>query len=271
MVNWWKMNKKITILIADDEKLARKRIVKLLGEIDAKANLLEASSGKEAITLIGNNQPDIIFLDIQMTDMTGFDVLRKINRSLEPVIIFVTAHDVFAVKAFEVQALDFLLKPYKKERFVEAFNRALKQLENKDKEQFKTKLSGLLGYLNNESKIAPQNHYLDKLVLKVNKKYYFVEVNTIKYITSSAYYAEIFTFDGKKHIYRISMTDFMNKLDPDLFIRVNRSAILNLSQIKEVISEGAGDFSVVMHDEASFALTKIYKNGFLQKVQIKNT
>ena len=261
----------MTILVADDEELARQRIIKLLGEAKVPGTIHESSSGKETITSISNIKPDLVFLDIQMTDMTGFDVLKNIDSKLLPIIVFVTAFDRFAVKAFEVQALDFLLKPYKKERFFEALHRSMEKLQLMEKGAFKSKVDKLMTYLNNtdDPLYASANSYIEKVVLKVGKKYYFILVEDIKYITSSAYYAEIHTKDDKKHIYRISMSEFIKKLNPRGFARINRSTILNLNEIKEVVSEGQGDYSIVMNDGNTFSLTKNFRNSFLEIIGIK--
>jgi two-component system LytT family response regulator len=134
-------------------------------------------------------------------------------------------------------------------------------------------MSSLIQFLKNEetSILEEHNTYLERIVLKLGKKYYFVETSDVKYIISSAYYAEIFTYSGQKHVYRISMSDFIKKLDPKEFIRVNRSTILRLKEIKEVIGEGMGDYSITMNDEKSFSLTKTYKASFLKKIDIKNS
>ncbi|PKV50539.1 LytTR family two component transcriptional regulator [Aquimarina sp. MAR_2010_214] len=261
------------ILIVDDEALARKRISKLITEAKVTDYIFEASSGKEAIQSILELKPDIIFLDIQMTDMTGFDVLKKIQTPYIPTIIFVTAFDHFAVKAFEVQAIDFLLKPFKKDRFFEALHRGINRIRLNEREAFASKINNLIQFLENEetSLLEKQHKYLERIVLKLGKKYYFVETKDVKHITSSAYYAEIYTYSGKKHIYRISMSDFIKKLDPKEFIRINRSTILRLKEIKEVITEGIGGYSITMNDGKSFSLTKTYKASFLKKIDIKNS
>ncbi len=262
--------KRIKILVADDEALARKRIVRFLSESVYPIAILEASNGKETIVSLMNDLPDLVFLDIKMTDMTSFDVLNKIPTQNIPIIIFVTAFNSFAVKAFEVRAIDFLLKPYKKERFFKALNRGVEQLEMTNKKSFQLKVSELMQDFQTkkwEDKKAP--NYLEQIVLKLNKKYYFVKTTDINYIKSSGYYAEIFTGDNKKHLYRISMTDFLLKLDPEHFSRINRSVIINKKQIKELINEGFGDFSVVLKDGSSFAVTKHYKQDFLLKMGIK--
>jgi two-component system LytT family response regulator len=259
------------ILVVDDEILARKRIIKLLNDINYKDNIEQASTGKEAISIINNSKPDLLFLDIQMTDMTGFDVLRKIETVKLPIIIFVTAYDTFAVQAFDVEALDFLIKPYKKERFLNAFNRALKLIEFNKEAEFNSKIKNLITFLNNheENRGLENIKYLDKVVLKLGSRYHFVDIVDIKYITSSAYYAEIFTHNNEKHVYRISMTDFIKKLPPEMFVRINRSTIINHKVIKEVVSEGQGDYSVIMNDDCAFQLTKNYKSEFLKLMDIR--
>jgi two-component system LytT family response regulator len=259
------------ILVADDEALARARIIKLLKESEYDFEVFAASTGKETIDLILNQLPDLLFLDIQMTDMSGFDVLRKIYDHHMPVIIFVTAYDTFAVQAFAVQALDFLLKPFKNDRFFEALDRGVLKIKSREQKVHYHKMSQLLNVLKNEQAgIEPLSRkYLDKVVLKAKNKYYFIPVHSIKYILSSTYYAEIITLENKKHLYRISLTDFIEKLNPDNFIRVNRSTIINLKELKEVISEGQSEYSIVMRDNMSFSLTKNYKKDFLEMTNIK--
>ena len=261
------------ILVVDDEELARKRVLKLIEETETTQSIFEASSGKEAIQAINEVEPDIVFLDIQMTDMTGFDVLKKLNNDKMPIIIFVTAYDNFAIKAFEVQAIDFLLKPFKKERFFEALRRGVQRVKLNDNKVFKTQVQHLIRLLGNEGTELPNapNKYLERIVIKLGKKYYFVDTKDIKYITSAAYYAEIFTIAQEKHVYRISMSDLIKKLSPNDFIRVNRSSILRLQEIKETISEGLGDFTIIMNDGKSFPLSKIYKEAFFQKIDLRNS
>ena len=258
------------VLVVDDELLARQRIVQLLTELDDGLELFESSSGKEAINDIAEIEPQLIFLDIQMTDMTGFDVLKQINLDFSPEIIFVTAFDNFAVKAFEVQALDFLLKPYRKERFLESYRRAISKINDENNTSGnENKQRELIRYLENDISQKKDDNYLKNLVLKLGKRYYFVECDTIKYITSSAYYAEIFTIDGRKHVHRISLTALMKKLSPEMFIRVNRSSILKIEDIKDITSEGHGDYTIRMKDKKLFSLSQKYREQFLNKMNIK--
>ncbi|GAB5398822.1 MAG: LytTR family DNA-binding domain-containing protein [Aureisphaera sp.] len=261
----------IKILIADDENLARKRIKSFLADISFPITLLEASNGKQTIDKIMNDAPDLVFLDIKMTDMTGFDVLKQIPKTSIPEVIFVTAFDTFAVKAFEVQALDFLLKPYKKTRFMEALERGIQRVKQSQNKGFREKVDKLMHYISEGVNITdhPQEH-LEKIVLKSNKKYIFIETEMVKYIKASGYYAEIFTQQGDKHLYRISMTALSQKLNPGTFSRVNRSAIVNRNFVKEVISEGQGDFSIVMTDREAFPLSKTQKATFLTQMGIRS-
>ncbi len=257
------------ILVVDDEALARKRIIKLLKDFKEFDLLEEASSGKEALEMINITKPNLVFLDIQMTDMSGFDVLQKLDPVNIPIIIFVTAYDNFALQAFDAQAIDFLLKPYKEERFLNALNRAIALHELKQQDHYKEKISGLIEFINKDAKTFEKIDYLKKIVLKLSKRYYFIEVDDIEYILSSASYVEIVTHSKKKHLYRIAMTELIKKLDPKVFQRINRSTIININDIKEIISEGFGGFSVVMKSGESFSLSKMYKNAFLKTLKIK--
>lgn len=264
-------NKPIKILIADDEELARKRIESFLKEVTFPVTLFQASNGKQTLEAILSESPELIFLDIKMTDMTGFDVLRQLPKESIPEVIFVTAFDTFAVKAFEVQAIDFLLKPYKKSRFLEALERGIDRVRETKNKGFKEKVDQLMHYIskNSPSLGGPETAYLERIVLKSNKKYLFIETHTIQYINASGYYAEIFTEMGERHVYRISMTELSEKLNPMVFSRVNRSAIVNMTFVKEVISEGQGDYSIVMMDRTTFPLSKNQKASFLERMGIR--
>ena len=265
------ISKEIKILIADDEALARKRIVKFLAESVVNSIVYEASNGKEAIKVLNEFRPDIVFLDIKMTDMSGFDVLRQVRSENIPIVIFVTAFDDFAVKAFEVRAIDFLLKPYRKERFTQALERGIDQLELEQRIKFQSKVTQFMEFLNEEELIGDtsKKNYLESVVLKKNKKYYFVKTCDISYIKSSGYYAEIYTMSGNKHLHRISMSLFINQLDPKSFSRVNRSTIVPMGNIKEVISEGLGGYSLRMMDGTTFPVGKNYKVDILDKMGIR--
>ena len=250
------------MLIVDDEILARKRTLDLLERLQNVEKTIEASTGKEAIELLVSHDFDLVLLDIQMTDMTGFEVLLQIPSINRPAIIFITAYDEFAIDAFNVRAIDYLQKPYKDERFYEAISR-VKQINH-------DKIESLVNYLKNDvSTATSKKQTIENVVIKKGGNYYFVPTEKIKYITSSTYYAEIFTTDDKKHIYRTSMSDFIKILDAS-FIRINRSTIIRKEFIERVISEGMGDYSIMMNDGKNFLLSKNYKKEFLTILKIRN-
>lgn len=261
------------ILVVDDEKLGRKRIVNLLKECNYSEHIYQASSGKEAIKSIKNLNPEILFLDIQMTDMSGFDVLMQINPKILPVVIFATAFDTFALKAFEFQALDFLLKPFNKNRFLTAFHRAIEMIEKNKKSTYQQKIASLLKFVEDTDKneLKSNEKFLDKITLKTNNKYFFIAISDIIYIKSAAYYAEIFQENAPKKVHRItSMNALEEKLDPSIFRRINRSTIIRLDYIKSLVSEGLGDYSIIMQNNEVFQLTKKYKADLLKQLNIKS-
>ncbi|WP_350285145.1 LytTR family DNA-binding domain-containing protein [uncultured Croceitalea sp.] len=257
-------------LIVDDERLARRRLSNIL-QSKMHLELFEANSGSDAVKKIESVRPDLVFLDIKMTDFSGFEVLNRIDSSLMPIVVFVTAYDNHALKAFEVEAIDYLLKPYKEERVLSALNRAFKKLEARKKEGDQKNLYDKLNILveHYETSKNIESAFLEKIVLKVGKKYIFAATKEIKYIISSTYYAELFMINGKKHLYRTSMTALMQKLDSNKFLRLNRSTIIRIEEIKEVVSEGLGDYSVVMGDGQRFNVTKNYKNDFLKQLHLR--
>lgn len=257
------------VLIVDDEMLARKRIRKIFADNEG-IELFEASSGSQAVSMIQAERPEIVFLDIKMTDFSGFEVLQRIEPSIMPLTIFVTAYDDYAIAAFENQAIDYVLKPYKEKRVLDALDRAIKKIETAQKsdsyDAIYTRFNQLFDQLQDLKKNAKP--FLEKIVLKVGRKYVFAYTEDIKYITSSAYYAELFMADGKKYIYRTSMTALMERLDPDSFIRLNRSTIVQIKCIAEVISEGYGDYCVVMVDGQKFNVSKSYKTTFKKQLTL---
>ncbi|PRX53937.1 LytR/AlgR family response regulator transcription factor [Flagellimonas meridianipacifica] len=260
------------VLVVDDEKLARKRILKILQNRKG-ISLFEASSGTEAVSKIKSELPNIVFLDIKMTDFSGFEVLKKIDPSILPITVFVTAFDDFAIEAFEIQAIDYVLKPYKESRVLEALENAVLNAETKQKSDYYDEMHSRFDQLWNHLQEVKKSSkgFLEKIVLKVGRKYLFAYTKDIKYITSSAYYAELFMMDGKKHIHRTSMTALMEKLDPSSFLRLNRSTIVQIAQIKEVISEGYGDYCVIMRDNQKFNVSKSYKTAVVNQLNLRKS
>lgn len=260
------MNPTIKALIIDDEFLARKRVANLVSDIKEIELIGECSSGNEAVDSINEKKPDLIFLDIQMQDMTGFDVLKKINPLTRPLTIFITAFDEFALKAFDFFAFDYLLKPFKDERFYQSTTKLVNMLSSNNSSVLDKKISDLLKYIEN-----PNDNFSDtkskKLAIKSNGKISFIEKNDIKYIQASGYYAEIFT-DQKKYLLRESLNSLLDQLKSFKFIRIHRSTIINSSLIKEVLYSNYGEIDVKMQDEKLFRISKSHKKEFQKKMGI---
>ncbi|SNR83097.1 LytR/AlgR family response regulator transcription factor [Lutibacter flavus] len=252
---------KINTLIIDDEALARQRLINLVNDVPELELIGECSTGKEAISAINEYEPDVIFLDIQMKDLNGFDVLQKITVNKKPLVVFVTAYNEYALKAFDFFAFDYLLKPYKDERFFKSIENIINFTNNKNYNPFDEKINDLLKYI----KITETSNYSQKLPIKLGNKVYFIDLNDIKYIIASGYYAEIITND-KKHLLRESLSNLIESLDPNKFIRIHRSTIINLKEIGELIHSNYGEIDVKMNDKKLFRVSKSYKKMFLTKM-----
>ena len=254
---------KINTLIIHDEALARQRLNNLVKDVPELELIGQCSTGKDAILKINQLEPDVIFLDIQMKDLTGFDVLQKITVKKKPLIVFVTAYDEFALKAFDFFAFDYLLKPYKDERFFKSIENILNYIQNKNNSPFEDKIDDLLNYVKNTK--TPLVSYYEKLPVKLGNKVFFIDVNTIKYIVASGYYAEIYTED-KKHLLRESLSNLIESLDPAKFIRIHRSTIINSIEIGGLVNSNYGEVDVKMNDQKLFRVSKSYKKLFLKQM-----
>lgn len=247
-------------IIVDDEPLARKRISDLLIELDTVEVVKECSSGKKAIQEINKLKPDVVFLDINLKDLTGFQVLQKIEVFPKPVVVFVTAHDKHAQKAFDFEAFDFLLKPFKEERFFKTMDKVFKTTQKQVDENF-DKILGQF-FKHNEK---TTNKYPFKLAVRQGNKTVLLEKSKIEYILASGYYAEIYKKD-KKYITRESLNNLIEILDPEIFFRVHRSAIINVNFVQEIIHSGFSEIDVRMKDNRLVRISKSQKRKFLSKI-----
>lgn len=247
----------ISTLIVDDEPLARERIRRMLGsEKDIKV-VGECGNGKEAITLIKNLNPDLIFLDIQMPEKNGFDVLEEIQSEQMPTIIFVTAYDQYAIRAFEVCALDYLLKPFNSKRFQTSLKRVREQLEKSRNEDSAQIYASLL----DELKMKKQ--YLEKFVVKSSGRIYFLKPEEISWIEAAGNYI-ILHAGEETHMLRETMNNLEAKLDPAKFSRIHRSTIVNSERIKEIYPLFNGDFMVVLKDKTELPVSRNYRKRLFE-------
>jgi len=255
---------KITSLIIDDEILARKRLKNLLKEVSEITILGECSNGKEAIKMITKLTPQLIFLDIQMKDMSGFDVLNALKMSTKPLVIFVTAYDKYAIKGFDYFAFDYLLKPFRDERFFLSLKKACDYLKNEKSNELETKLEGLLNYIKNPETLTGSTA-IQKLPIKLGNKVHFISTELIKYIEASGYYAEIYT-DEKQYLLRESLSNLIEKLSKTEFIRIHRSTIINLEYMQELVHSNYNEIDVKMKDGKLFRVSKSYKKELFSKL-----
>ena len=258
------MNRHMRALVIDDEELARKRILNLLQEVPAIEILGECSNGQAAISKINSEKPDLIFLDINMKDMNGFEVLQNVETSPNPVVIFVTAYDNYAIRAFDVEAFDFLLKPFKDQRFFRTIDRVLKTTAKESNDLFEKRIKELFRVFSEES---GGRKGVSKIPVKQGNKTVLIDPENILYIIASGYYAEIYTGAGK-YVLRESLNNLEEQLDRNRFFRIHRSTIVNLHQVKEIVHSDYSEVDARMKDDKLLHISKANKKEFLEKLGI---
>lgn len=261
------MAAKFRTLIIDDEPLARRNI-RLLLEKDPQIEILEeCRNGREAVKAINTLSPDLIFLDIQMPEMDGFDVLERVGPEQIQAIIFVTAFDQYALKAFDVHALDYLLKPFDDERFTHALERAKSQIEAREIDRLSKRLLALLEEREGERSASKQQQsYLTRLMIKISGRVVLLKVEDIDFIEADGNYAKLHV-GRKSHLLREKMHDLEARLDPAKFVRIHRSAIVNLDRIKEMHPHFNGDYVVVLEDGRQLKLSRSRRDNLEMRLK----
>jgi len=233
----------VKVLIVDDEPLARTAI-RLLVDRDPELTVAGECSGTEAVGLIARLRPDILFLDIQMPEVDGFDVLEQAGMNAVPAIVFVTAHDQYALRAFDVAALDYLVKPFDDRRFFAALLRA--------KEQARTKRTGRIA----------------RFIVRARDKVVFVRETEIDWVEAADYYASLHV-GGKTHLLRRSMASLEEELDPARFVRVHRSAIVNVDRVREMHQSFRGESVLVLRDGARVRVSRARREELERRMGAK--
>jgi two-component system, LytTR family, response regulator len=251
---------KIRTLIVDDEPLARDRLRKLLESEPDIQIVGECADGAEALEAIGKEAPDLLFLDVQMPELDGFGVIAGLKDSSPPAIIFVTAYDKFALRAFEVHALDYLLKPFDRDRFNKALERARSTIRQSEGGALKQHLSSLLADLKSE-KSAPK--YLDRLAVKNEGRVLFFRIDDIDWIEAADNYVSIH-LGAEQHMHRETMASLESKLPPSKFVRINRSIIVNIERIKEMQPMFHGDYVVILKNGTRLNMSRNYRDKLNQ-------
>jgi len=249
--------KKIRTLIVDDEPLARQSI-RLLLRADAGVEVVgEAGSGAEAVKAIRKHSPDLVFLDIQMPEMDGFGVIEHIAAERMPVVVFVTAFDRYALKAFEVHALDYLLKPFSDARFEKALRQAKAQIGQREISHLSQRLLALLEDRDAHRAPPPARaaNYLSRLMVKSAGRVFFLKADEIDWIEAADYYVKLHV-GRKSHLLRESLSELESKLDPEKFLRTHRSSIVNLDRVREMHPLPGGEYAVLLHDGTELKLSR---------------
>ena len=246
----------IRTLIVDDEPLGRSRIAGLLEEEEDIQIIAQCGDGVEALRTIEETNPDLVFLDIQIPELSGFELLRSLDPARLPAVIFVTAHDEFAVQAFDVHALDYLLKPFDDERFVQALDRARAQLSD-DAGRLRRKLQQFLAAGDALEPTRPNGsrRLLTRIVVKEGDRIRFVRVDDVDWIEAADYYAKIHVA-GETYMIRETLANLEAQLDPERFVRIHRSTIVNLDRVREMQPWFHGAFVVLLEDGTELRLSR---------------
>src|SRR5712671_5883762 len=235
--------KPMRVLIADDERLARQRLEDLLVHESGVEIVGRTDNGLNTIAAVRELEPDMVFLDIQMPGKTGLEVVREIGADEMPPVIFTTAYD-HAVAAFDLAAIDYLIKPFDDERFEKAFRRARKLIELHQVSKLSQELRALLGGAQSEGE-PPRSQYLERIAVEMRGQVRVVPVKQIDYLIASGPYAELFVAD-KRYLIRERMQTLEERLDPAKFFRIHRSAIVRLDLIETLIRNPGGDYAVLL-------------------------
>lgn len=254
---------KIKTLIVDDELLARERVRRFLRDEKQIEVVGEAANGAEAIEFIKKEKPELVFLDIQMPEKNGFEVIKSLDAKTIPTIVFVTAYDQYALQAFDASALDYLLKPFNRERFSRAVARAREHIENKQRGNLDERIASLIADLKTEKK------YLERLVVKSVGRVFFLKTDEIDWIEAAGNYLKLHV-GRESHLIRETMNAIEAKLDPDKFLRIHRSTIVNIDRIKELHPMFSGDYDVVLQTGAKITLSRNYRERFLELFENQN-
>ncbi len=243
------MKTKIRTIIVDDEELARDRLRSLLDREPDVEVIGEAGDGQTAVGMIEKLKPDLVFLDVQMPELNGFEVLDALEE--RPNVIFVTAHDKFALKAFDVHAVDYLLKPFDRERFQTALQRAIGKIGSQKSNETKPEIQAVL------EEVKPKT--VERLLVKTQGRVLLVKVGDIDWVEAADNYVTLHV--GKEaHMMRETMTSLESRLPGDKFMRISRSSIVNVERIQELQPMFHGEYIVVLKNGAKLTLSRSYRD-----------
>ncbi len=240
--------------MVDDEPLAREKVIDFLrNEADIEV-IGEATNGLEALEKIKAERPDLVFLDINMPELNGFEILEQLEDDENPLVVFVTAYDEHAVKAFEYAAADYLLKPFDRDRFYQALESARARQPSKEDDQLKAKVLDIVANL------SQQNRFRERIVVKSEGRVIFVNTREIDWIEAAGNYARLHVGE-EAHLIRETMIGLERKLSPEDFVRIHRSAIVNVHRISEMQPLFHGEYLVILKGGTQLTLSRCYREN----------
>jgi two-component system LytT family response regulator len=243
---------RLRVLVVDDEGPARQRLIDLLKKDPQVGAVLEAVNGKAAVEILGREVLDLVFLDVQMPELDGLQVIETVGAEAMPLTVFVTAYDKHAIRAFEANALDYLLKPFSDERFEVTMARVSSRMDERSVREFGRRILRMVS-------AAPAGDLpLDRLVVKSGGSTRFVRVADIDWIEAAGVYANLH-IRGKELLYRAALNELAERLDPVRFVRVHRSAIVNIESILHLEPISHGEFEVILKDGSRSRISRTYR------------
>ena len=256
----------LRVLVVDDEPLARQRVLDLLDhEADVEV-VGTAGTGRRAVAAIADHDPDVVFLDVQMPGLTGLDVVREVGPEAMPSVVFVTAYDQHALAAFDVAAVDYLLKPYDDDRFRQALGRARDAVRLREVDALRDRLATLLGA------VAPASgpgrpEYLERIPVEMRGQVRVVPAAAVDYVTSDGPYAELHV-GAETFVLRERMQTLEERLDPACFFRIHRSTIVQIDRVESLLTAPGGDYAVRLRDGTKLRLSRSRRDAFSQRLGI---
>lgn len=243
---------KIRTIIVDDEAPARSRLRQLLKGEDDFELLEECANGKQAIPAIQKERPDLVFLDVQMPRLGGFEIVQALPPESRPLVVFVTAYDRYALQAFDVHAIDYLLKPFDRARFQKCLSHVREQFRRGDAGRVDSRLASFL------AEMKPGSRKLDRFAFKSDGRVIFARLEEIDWVEADGNYVHLHV-SGTSHLLRETLGSLETQLPAEMFLRISRSTIVNLDRIKELQSLFYGDYAVILRDGTKLTLSRNYR------------
>ena len=260
----------VSVVIVDDESVARARLRRLLSDEPDMEVIAECENGRDAVNTILERSPDLVFLDIEMPELSGFEVLRALPEETIPAFVFVTAFNAYALEAFAVDALDYLLKPFDAERFQVTVRRARERLSERGGQRELLSAIREISETQREIRAAvaqipdgsagSRNGYLERIAVKLDGRVFFVRVDEVDFMESAANYVKLHV-GGEVHLIRERLGDLASRLDPSRFARIHRSTIVNLDKIKEIQPWFSGDALVILRGGQKLRLSRMFRSS----------